>query len=153
MPCSISYEENVDCCLVHWSGAVSFADAAGYYRAIAEQDWFKPGLKILHDFRKTNVRLSEAEVAQIDDIYREVGAALNESKTAAIVSESLAFDLGQSQTPLAAGDMERIRVVPSFEAARAWLELPEDYLDPFAGPADRKANLLRRLWRRRTGPR
>lgn len=150
MPCSISYEDSVECCLVRWSGTIVFTDAAGYYRAITEQDWFKPGLKILHDFRKSNVHLSEDEAAQIDDIYGEVGAALGDSKTAAIVTESLAFDLGQSRTPLAAGDMERVQVVPSFEEARAWLELPQEYLDPFAGPADRKANLLRRLWRRRT---
>lgn len=151
MPCSISYEDTVDCCLVNWNGAVGVADAAGYYRAIADRDWFAPGLKILHDFRKSDVHLSADEMEQVDGIFRQVEALMSQTKTAAMVAESLALDIGQPQTALAAGDMARVRVVPNFEAAREWLELPPAFLDPFAGPAERKANLLRRLWRRRAG--
>ena len=87
MPFLIKFHEQYGFYSIRWSGVVMYTDLREFFKAIAERDWFRPGLNALHDFREAQIALSDLELADLTGFYSNLADMFGPGRSVNIVTD------------------------------------------------------------------
>ena len=137
MPWSVSYNESVDCCFVHWTEALSFESLWGFMKDVVGESWFYPGVNVLHDFRGATAAPPQTDVRQLARNFQLVKPAFGDSgRVVILVPTQKEVRVAQTYVALAGGTGREFAVFTDLDEAKAWLGLPADYELPADQPTD-----------------
>lgn len=102
---------------------------------IVHEPWFRPGLKVLHDFRSATAGPESSDVSSAAKLYNTIKGAFGKGKIAILVPDCGVATPAQMFVFLANGTNRLIKVFTACDQAMNWLGLPENYPDPFTTPA------------------
>ena len=137
MAWSASYDESVDCCFVHWTGALDRNGLWSFVRDVAGESWFHPGVNVLHDFREAAAAPTKAEVREIAQIAQLVSNVFGDSgRVALLVPKQEEVRVAQTYVKIASGTGREFKVFTDLGETKEWMGLPDDYELPANRPSE-----------------
>ncbi len=126
----IAVDEAMNCYFVRWTGVVEADELSAFYRNFARLPWFRPGLSCLADMRQAIFRTSRPETWLITDLQKFAASMFGTGRVAAVISDHETENFVRSVNSLTSSPERPREVFRDYEAAKAWLELPVDYVSP-----------------------
>ena len=112
-------------------GTITAGEYHSYYRIILARPWFRAGLKRIHDSRDAVMAFTPTDVLSQAKTYETVAASFGEDRGAIIFSRTEDKRLLQTFLGASVKAQGFVKIFDNYDAARAWVGLPEDYGDPF----------------------
>ncbi len=129
----IAFDEAVNCYFVQWRGMVDVDELREFYHNFARLPWFRSGLSCLADMRQANFRTSPTGTYLITDLQKLAGSMFGAGRVAAVVDDHQTHEFVQTVNLLTSGPERPREIFSDYEAAKAWLGLPADYVGPLDG--------------------
>lgn len=132
MPYQLRIDEAHDCAFIRWQATFMRQEYLDYVRDTAKHPRFKECTKRYHDLRQVVFDVPSSEVHRVarDQAAREDDSAA--VKAAILVDSNLGYGVMRMFAALSERPDIHVEVFRDLEAANAWLDLPEDFGDPFA---------------------
>ena len=134
MPYEIAFDEPVGCYFVVWTGTIRLIDWQAFRKDIAGRPWFRPGLNGLHDHRRATFTITRSEILDYATTQELLKSAFGVGRAANVMRDQKGVALVRDFALVAGGDQRMIEGFTDYQAAKAWLELPTDYVAPFGTP-------------------
>ena len=131
MAMTIIFDEAVDCYFVRWTGTITSAEYQSSYRIILGRPWFGKDLNVIHDWRNTVMEFTRTDVLAKANTFDTVASAFGEMISAVLVSGAEDKQLMSAFVGASVKARDSVEYFDSYDDARAWVGLPEDYPDPF----------------------
>ena len=131
MPYEIEFDESVNCYFVEWTGTIHLIDWQAFRKDIAGRPWFRPGLNGLHDHRRATLSLTRSEILDYATTQKLLKSAFGAGRAANVMRDQKGVALVWDFALVAGGGQRLIEGFTDYQAATAWLELPEGYVGPF----------------------
>ena len=129
----IAIDEALNCYFVRWTGVVDASELRAIYNEIARLPWFRPGLNCLNDLRQADARVDQSDIWMFSDLQNFAGPMFGSGRVAAVVSDDRTYNLVRTMNTVTKSPERTREVFRDYEAAKAWLGLPADYVGPFEG--------------------
>lgn len=137
MSWSVSYDDSVDCCFVHWAGALDLEELWSFIRGVVGESWFHPGVNVLHDFRDATAVPPRTDVRDFAQKVQLVKPAFGDSgRVAILVPKQDDVRVAQTYVRIAGGTGREFKVFTDLDEAKVWLGLPADYSGPINQPLE-----------------
>ena len=133
MPHEIAVDEAVNCYFVRWTGEIEAAELRAFYYDLARLPWFRSGLNCLADMRQASFRTSASDRSLMIQLQRLASTMFGTGRVATVVSDQQTYNYAISIDSLTGSPERPRKIFRDYEAARAWLGLPVDYVSPLDG--------------------
>ena len=130
MPHKIAFDESVGCYFAVWAGPVVADEFLEFYRNVAKRPWFRPGLNGLHDFRQADIRANRSDTIRIASYRMMLREMFGPGRAARVVADRGSEKALRSIDVVVSDTDREVEVFTDYEAAKAWLGLPEGYEVP-----------------------
>ncbi len=131
MAIAIKFDEAVGCYFIRWTGTITAKEYLSHFRIVLDRPWFRKGLNAIHDRRNAVLEFVLKDVLTKANTYDMIALAFGETKRAVLVSGVEDMQLMRMFVSASKKAMGVVEYFDSYDDARAWVGLPEDYPDPF----------------------
>ena len=131
MAMAFKFDEAVGCYFVRWTGTITAEEYQSHFRVVHAKPWFRKGLNAIHDRRNAVIGFERADVLTKARTFDMIAPAYGDIKSAVLVSGAEDMRLMSAFVGASVKAQGSVDYFDNYNDARAWVELPEDYPDPF----------------------